>query len=253
MIVGKGGRVRGDALSVGGTVRLDGGTVDGELRTLSAFTVGPATKPPLTPAMAMRHSVTLAVGWYLVLACVGLGVLLVARVPLDAVSEALRAQPVRALGVGVLAQLAVAPAFVLVIVALAITIIGAVVIPFAIIGFFAALAGALALGFIAVVMNTGGAILSERNGDRSLVAALQPLLLGLSGLPRALDRRQRLRVDGRPRHRPPDRIRRDHLGRAHRRLRRRDPHPRRHARRTTSTRSSPRRRPPSTNGRRRRP
>ena len=180
VIVGKGGRIRGDALSIGGTVRLDGGSVDGEVRSLSAFSVGPALKPPLTPAAAMRHAVTLAVGWYLVLACVGFGVLLLARAPLDGVSEALRAHPVRALGAGVLAQLAVAPAFVLVMLALAITIIGAVVIPFAVIGFFAALAGALALGFIAVVMTTGGAITADRNGDRSLATALQPMLLGLS-------------------------------------------------------------------------
>jgi hypothetical protein len=130
--------------------------------------------------MAMRRSVTLAVGWYLVLACVGLGVLLVARAPLDAVSEALRAHPMRALGAGVLAQLAIAPAFVLLMVALAITIIGVVVIPFAVIGFFAALAGALALGFIGIVMITGSAITGDRNGDRSIVAALQPLLLGLT-------------------------------------------------------------------------
>jgi len=180
VIVGKGGRVRGDVLSIGGAVRLDGGSVDGEMRTLSAFTLGPAVAKPLTPAMAMRHSVTLAVGWYLVLACVGLGILLVARAPLDAVAEALRTHPVRALGAGVLAQLAIAPAFVLLMVALAITIIGVVVIPFAVIGFFAALAGALALGFVAVVMITGGAITGDRNGDRAIVAALQPLLLGLT-------------------------------------------------------------------------
>ena len=180
VIVGKGGRVRGDALSVGGAVRLDGGTVDGELRTISALSVGPALRRPLPPAVVMRRSMTLAVGWYLVLACVGLGILLMARAPLDAVSEALRGGSVRAFGAGVLAQLAIAPAFVIILLALAITLIGLVVVPFAVIAFWAALAGALALGFTAVVMLVGQAIGAERNGDRSVLGALQPMLLGLS-------------------------------------------------------------------------
>ena len=180
VIIGKGGRVRGDALSVGGTVRLDGGTVDGELRTLSALTVGPAIPPSPSAATVMRRSVTLSVGWYLVLACVGFGVLLLARAPLDVVAEDIRTHPVRALVAGALAQLGIAPVFVLLMVALAITVIGLVLIPFAIIGYFAAVAGALALGFIAIVMITGSAVAADRNGDRSLLASLQPLLLGLS-------------------------------------------------------------------------
>ncbi len=180
VIVSKGGRVKGDALSVGGAVRNEGGTIDGETRTISAPTIGVARATPLTPAQAMRRSISLSVGWYLVLAVIGAGVILLARGPLDAVADALRAQPVRAFVIGVAAQAAVIPAFTLTVVALAITIIGLVVIPFAAVGLCAAGAGALSLGFLAVAQNAGSTVSGPRNGDRSFLGALQPMLFGLS-------------------------------------------------------------------------
>ncbi|HXT49206.1 MAG TPA: hypothetical protein VN717_11250, partial [Gemmatimonadaceae bacterium] len=61
-----GGHVRGDALSVGGQVKLAGGTVDGEMRSISALTVGPLpAATPQSAARTARRSVSLAVGWYL--------------------------------------------------------------------------------------------------------------------------------------------------------------------------------------------
>jgi hypothetical protein len=180
VIIGKGGRVKGDALSVGGTVRLDGGTVDGEMRTISAPTVGRARPNPLTPAQAIRAAVSLSAGWYLVLALIGFGVILLARTHLDAVADALKAQPVRAFAIGIAGQLAAAPVFTLITVALAITIIGIIVVPFALVGFVAATAGALALGFLAVALLLGYALAGPRNGDTSLLATLQPLLIGLA-------------------------------------------------------------------------
>ena len=68
------------------------------------------------------------------------------------------------------------------IVALAITIIGIVLIPFAIVGFFLALAGALALGFITISYVVGDAAMRWRGaavgGGRAQL--LQFLLMGLS-------------------------------------------------------------------------
>ncbi len=180
VIVAKGGRVKGDALSVGGAVRNEGGTINGETRTISAPTIGSARPAPLTPAQAMRRSISLSVGWYLVLAVIGAGVLLLARGPLDAVSDALRTQPVRAFWYGVLAQAAVIPAFTLAVVALAITVIGLVVIPFLAVGLVAAGAGALSLGFLSVAQTAGYSVSGGRNGDRSFLAGLQPMLFGLS-------------------------------------------------------------------------
>lgn len=178
----KGARVRGDAVSIGGSVVMHGGTVDGETRSLSAITVGPARPAPLTPAQSMRRSVSLSAGWYLVLALIGFGVLLVARPNLEAVADAVRVQTMRSFLIGLLGQLAVAPLFTLLVVALVITIIGIIAVPFAVVGYGAAVSGALALGFLATAYLAGQAIAGERNGngDRSLAGSLQPLLIGLS-------------------------------------------------------------------------
>ena len=51
-----GASVRGNVLSIGGEVRNDGGTVGGEMRTLSALTVGPAAGPTEGGAAASRVS-----------------------------------------------------------------------------------------------------------------------------------------------------------------------------------------------------
>lgn len=178
--IAKGARVRGDVVSVGGNVVNDGGAVDGETRTISAVTVGLAGKPPLTAAQAMRRAVSLAAGWYLVLMVIGLGVLLIARPNLMAVTDAVRVQTMRAFLVGLLGEISLAPLGLLMVVALAITIIGIIAIPFTVVAFGAAVAGMLALGFLASALLAGQALSGSRNGDRSLAGIFQPLIIGLT-------------------------------------------------------------------------
>ncbi|HUO51680.1 MAG TPA: polymer-forming cytoskeletal protein [Gemmatimonadaceae bacterium] len=175
----KGARVRGDALAVGGTV-VNRGTVDGEVRTLSAITVGPPAPVPLTPAQSMRRAISLATGWYLVLGLIGIGIILIVRPNLESVSDAVRVQTMRSFLIGILGQIGLLPAFVLMVVALAITIIGIAALPFAIVGYVAAAAGALALGFIAAAYLAGQAIGGARNGDRSFASTVQPMVIGLT-------------------------------------------------------------------------
>jgi len=179
VIIGKGARVRGDVLSLGGSITNQGGTVDGETRSISALTVGKPGRPPLTRAEVVRRSVSLATGWFLVLALIGLGALIVARPNLEAVADAVRVQTVRAFVVGLLTQLGIAPAFVLAVVACAITIIGLIAVPFLVVAAAAAVAGAFALGFLASALLAGEALAGPRNGDASFAAMLQPLLIGL--------------------------------------------------------------------------
>jgi hypothetical protein len=82
---------------------------------------------------------------------------------------------------GIVGELGVLPAILLLVVALAITILGVLLIPFAIVAAVLAVAGLATLGFVAVARLTGeglsrgrGARLSERGG------ALQGLVLGLA-------------------------------------------------------------------------
>lgn len=183
VVIHPGAMVHGDALAVGGEVRNEGGTVDGEMRSLNALTVGPIpVTPPRTAAQTARRSISLAVGWYLVLAVIGLAVVLFARGKLETISGRIRHEFTRSFFFGLAGQLLFVPALVVTIVALAITVIGIVVIPFAIVGFLLAAAGALALGFVAMAFVVGDATMRWRGaalaGGRAQL--LQFLLMGLS-------------------------------------------------------------------------
>lgn len=182
VIVRQGGVVHGSALAVGGQVHAEGGTVNGEMRSLSALTVGPiAANAPPTRAERAKRSVSLAVGWYLVLAIIGVAVLLFARRNLETVAEAIRDDFSRSFFYGLLGQVALMPALVIGIVALAITIVGILLIPFAIVAFVLAVAGALALGFLAMSLVSGDAIMRWRGAvGNDWAPALQLLLIGLS-------------------------------------------------------------------------
>ncbi|HEY9427050.1 MAG TPA: hypothetical protein VIR34_07840 [Gemmatimonadaceae bacterium] len=183
VVIHPGAVIGGDALAVGGKVRNEGGIVDGEMRSLSALTVGPLpTTPPRSAEQTARRSVSLAVGWYLVLAAIGLAVVLFARGNLETISDRIRSDFTRSFLYGLAGQLLLVPALLISIVALAITVIGIILIPFAIVGFCLAVAGGLALGFIAMSYVMGDAAMRWRGaavgGGRAQL--LQFLLMGLS-------------------------------------------------------------------------
>lgn len=183
VVIHPGAVVHGDVLAVGGKVRNEGGTVDGEMRSLSALTVGPLpTAPPRSAGVTARRSVSLAVGWYLVLAVIGLAVVLFARRNIETISERIRRDFTRSFLYGLAGQLLLVPALVATVVALAITVLGIVLIPFAIVAFCLAVAGALALGFIAMSFVIGDAAMRSRGAavGGGKAQLLQFLLIGLS-------------------------------------------------------------------------
>jgi hypothetical protein len=154
-----GGHVRGDALSVGGHVKLAGGTVDGEMRSISGFSVGPLTGAKLTRGQAMRRSLSLSVACYLILVAMALAVAFFARGHLETIASTIRTDFSRALLLGVLGEVAILPLFLLSVVALAITIVGILLIPFAAVAVALGVMGALALGFLAMTLLAGDAIM----------------------------------------------------------------------------------------------
>jgi hypothetical protein len=183
VILHPGSSVAGDAVAIGGQVRPEGGRVGGEMRSVSAFsTAAAATDAPLSRAQATWRSISLAVGWFTVLAVIGLLTLLLTRSNLETVAERIRDDFSRAFLIGLLGEFALLPGLVLSLVVLAITLIGIVLIPFAIIAYLLAAAGMLALGFIAMAYVSGESVLARRAspyaGRRS--AAGYTLLLGLS-------------------------------------------------------------------------
>ncbi len=157
-----GGIVTGDAISVGGRVTADSGRVLGELRTMTSLPslVGPAPAAADTRTSAQRtmDAAKIVCGTFVILLVIALGVLLFAGPNLDEVAATIESQFVRAFWYGVLGQLVALPGLLVVILALALSIIGILLIPFGIVAYAIAAAGLAMLGFLAVTRLIGGAL-----------------------------------------------------------------------------------------------
>ncbi|HEV7704551.1 MAG TPA: hypothetical protein VGO46_09675, partial [Gemmatimonadaceae bacterium] len=124
-----GGHVGGDALAVGGVVRNSGGTIDGESRSINAFSVGPIAGTRLTPAEATKRALSLAVACFLILVAMAIAVAMGARSHLETIASTIRTDFSRSFLFGLLGEIAIAPLFLLSMVALGITIVGILLIP----------------------------------------------------------------------------------------------------------------------------
>lgn len=177
--VHNGGRVIGDAWAAGGSVIIDGGVVEGQRRAI-------AITPPSVPASKPREPLTtwqfvkLVIGWFALLAIIGLGVMVFADSNLDGVVIALEKGFARSFWVGIAGQVALLPGLVTLVVALAVTVIGALLIPFAIVAYVIAAAGIITLGFLAVARLTGGAITSDHGATSPRGVNLRALVSGLA-------------------------------------------------------------------------
>lgn len=165
VLVQPGARITGSVVSAGGTVRLEGGLVEGEIveTVLRASEVGPAVR---------RSPIALALGWGSVLAAIGLVALLLAKRNLERVAEAVATKFGRSFLYGVIGQLAFFPALIAIVVVLAITIIGLLVIPIALVAFLTAVAGAAALGFLGVAYATGDSLIARLRGASGTPTAI---------------------------------------------------------------------------------
>lgn len=147
-----GARVTGSVRSLFGRAQAAGARVDGRVQSgWREADVSAPTPRPYDPWAAAR--VTLA--WFAVLLVLGLGLLAGAGTQLDAVAGALEAAPGRAVLAGVAGQLALAPALVVLVSALTVTVVGILAIPLAVVAFVLAAAGLLTLGFLTAAFVIG--------------------------------------------------------------------------------------------------
>lgn len=181
VIVREGGRVLGTAWAVRGRVRVeDGGQVQGEMRALAGPLGAARVAAQLSPTTATRRALALAAAWLALLMIIGIGVLLSANTYLDGVTDALESNFTTAFWTGLVGQFAILPALVLLVVALAITILGILLIPFAVVAFALAVAGMITLGFLAVAEVTGRSLFGSAIAQRSpRGAALRALIFGV--------------------------------------------------------------------------
>ena len=182
VVIYPGGSVGGNAIAVDGRVRSMGGVVEGDVRSIRGITGGilarAAGRAGSEAPMSTWDALKLAFGWFAILCVIGIGVLLFAEKNIDAVVTALEQQFARSFWVGVLAQLAVLPALLLLMLALTVTLIGILLIPFAVVAYVVALAGLLTLGFLAVARFTGRAFF--RDAPQSRAVSLRSLFIGLA-------------------------------------------------------------------------
>lgn len=174
-----GAQIIGDALAVRGRVINQGGSVTGEARSLRTLAVAGKDKnvgPPHTTWWALK----LTLGWFAVLMIIGVGVMIFAEANLDGVVMALERGIGRAFLAGVLGQIAALPALLVLCVALALTIIGILLIPFAIVAYVIAIAGLVTLGFLAVARLSGiPAVRARELTPRGV--SLRAMFIGLIG------------------------------------------------------------------------
>lgn len=180
--VARGGVVTGDVLSVGGRIAADG-VVMGEMRSMSALpTLLAASAPALlarTPFQRTMDSARMVAATFGVLLIVAIGVLLFAGRNLDEVAETLERRFARAFWAGLLGQVLLLPGLAVLVVALALTVIGVLLIPFAIVAYCVAVVGLFTLGFLAVARLVGGSM--SRDGDRTpRYRALVALAVGVA-------------------------------------------------------------------------
>ncbi len=181
VIVGEGGRVAGDVLAVHGEARIAGTVTGAVLRLEGNLAPVPAAAPPASPGASVWRTMGITVGTLGILLVLGIGVLIFSGATLDTVVDVTQAQLSRAFLAGVLAELALLPGLLLLCVGLALTILGLLLIPFAIVAYAVAAAGAMTLGFLGVAVVVGGAI-ARRRGSRPLTAratSLRALMIGV--------------------------------------------------------------------------
>jgi hypothetical protein len=178
VIVHEGGRVRGGAVALGGRVRNEGGSILGVIKdvgpTHNRSTVSFGGRPRTTIG-----SLVSAVVWLLVLLLVGTLVLFFLRDYFKRAVEVVTNETGRSLLIGVLGGLASVPALVVLIIAMAITIIGVFFIPVGVGVFLIALSGIAILGFLAVAQVAGIAIAGKREAETPAGQELQFLYTGI--------------------------------------------------------------------------
>lgn len=181
VVVHEHGEITGNAIAIGGAVHLRGGHVGGQTLTLSGDSQGGGTIVPVAPASRVMSQLALVGGWLVVLLALSIGVLVLASDNLAAVADALERHYGSTLVAGVAGQVAFAPLLVALLVALVLSVLGILLVPFAAVAYVIVAAGLLTLGYLATAVVIGRGWRSAPPGsDRARRAAtLQALAVGI--------------------------------------------------------------------------
>lgn len=171
VLIRDGAEVRGGASAWRGRVVVEGGRVRGAMHAWPVVATR-AAEPPITRGRALA----LSVGWTGMLIIVGLLVLILAAPNLESTARVLEQDFGRAFLAGLAGQIAFLPALLLVVAALAVTIVGVLLVPFALVVAPVALAGVVTLGWTAMALVVGRALRKSSAGSprAAMIAAMGP-------------------------------------------------------------------------------
>ena len=176
VVVHTGGVVTGNAIAIGGTVRLDGGQVHGQ-----TLTVDDTAAPAVAEPAHVLDRLAIVAGWLAIALAVSVGVLVLAPHNLSAVADALERHYGSTLVAGLAGQLALAPVLLAIVVALVLSLLGILLIPFAIVVYVIIAAGVVTLGLLATAVVIGRGWRSAPPGtERARTpATLRALVVGI--------------------------------------------------------------------------
>ena len=183
LILRAGAQLAGDALVIGGRVIDEGGTVAGELRSVSGSRAG--AEPTGTSPAGMRTRFAGLAGVFTVLLLAGFAMVTFARERLEIVSDTVARSFFRSFAIGVLAQVVALPTAGLLVLGLVLSIVGILLLPFvAVVVPLIALAAVLA-GFLGALHAMGETRVRKRMAAGELAGSPNSyrfLMIGLTGV-----------------------------------------------------------------------
>lgn len=178
VVVHSGGEITGSALALQGKVIVNGGHVGGDMKAVAPLGAATAEAPPLTGPAAVAHALKITAAWFAIVLLVGLGVIIFSGAQLEAVVQALENRFTMAFFLGIAAQIGMIPLLALLCLALTLTIVGILLIPFAVVAFILGAAGLVTLGGLAAASVAGHALVGQ--GPNVRVRAVRSLMIGTS-------------------------------------------------------------------------
>jgi hypothetical protein len=190
VVLHAGGVVSGDILTLGGEVRDEGGEIGGEVRTFRSANVLEATvpapvAPPPTAVETVFRRLAGVLGVFLTLGALGFGLVMFGRPNLEVVSDTVSHSFGRAFATGLLGQLLLVPTFGMLVVGLILSVVGIVLLPFAVVVYALLVVIGGVGGYLAVAHAMGetytrrrmalGVIIGSPNSYRYLLVGLGAL------------------------------------------------------------------------------
>ena len=120
----------------------------------------------------------MAIGWLLIVALVGFALMAFGADKLQIVVNTMQEGIGKSLGTGIIGQLAILPGAVAVVVLLAATLVGVLLIPLGLLAFIFMVVGIAMMGFIAVAIMTGAALTGGKKDETPNGAMLRAFLTG---------------------------------------------------------------------------